>query len=322
LHKNLDLITRTEVQFKAFQHKIVYSKPIFLIGSCFADNIKSKLAYHQFSVKANPFGTVYNPVSIANQMSNIILKGNCDLSRIVQRDELFYHLDYHSSFFAKKNDALLLLLNQQIDESHLVLQKSSHIFITLGTAWVYSYQNDHKVVANCQKMPAHLFSKHLLSMEEIVESLQQIIDLISAFNPTAQIFFTVSPVRHTKDGLEENNRSKARLLESIHQVINHVSTHYLPIYEVMMDDLRDYRYYQEDMIHPSDVAIKYIWNKLVDAFMTKETQQLMYLAGKIQAMKLHKPFDKDGASYQSHVQKTEQMQKEWLKSIKTVNEKA
>ncbi len=320
--KNLDLITRTEVQFKAFQHKIVYSKPIFLIGSCFADNIKSKLAYHQFSVKANPFGTVYNPVSIANQMSTIIQKGNCDLSRIVQRDDLFYHMDYHSSFFAKTNDELALLLHQQIDESHVVLQKASHIFITLGTAWVYSYQKDQKVVANCQKMSANLFTKHLLSIDELTNALHWIVDLISDFNPTAQIFFTVSPVRHIKDGLEENNRSKARLLESIHQVINHDSTHYLPIYEVMMDDLRDYRYYQEDMIHPSDVAIKYIWNKLVDAFMTKETQQLMNQAGKIQAMKLHKPFDKDGASYQSHVQKTEKMQEEWLQLIKTVNEKA
>jgi hypothetical protein len=307
------LVTRTEVNFQEFSQKIDYANPVFLIGSCFSDNIGGLLKYHQFSCISNPFGTVYNPISIAHQVRTIVDQTSIDSNRFVHRDENVYHLDFHSEIFDKTESGFSSNVSKRAHESYATLKNASHVFITLGTAWVYTWQKDHQIVANCQKLSNSEFNKKLLTIEEITEGLNENIDHIRSINPEAHIIFTISPVRHIKDGIVENTRSKSRLIESVHQIVDQEKNHYLPVYEMVMDDLRDYRYYKEDMIHPSDVAIKYIWEKLTAAIFSKTTQEQMKLAAKIQSMKVHKPFDENGSAYQRHLVKIAEMEIEWNK---------
>lgn len=291
-----------------------------LLGSCFVENIGSKLDYYKFQNLQNPFGILFHPLAIESFISNVINKKKYTEKDLFFLNERWHCFDTHSKLSSQSKDGLLNNLNTQIDNSQKQINKSSHIIMTLGTAWAYRYIETNKIVSNCHKVPHNKFLKELFTVDEIVESLQSIVALIRRVNKSISILFTVSPIRHLKDGFLENTQSKANLISAVHQVVesrNHI--YYFPSYEIMMDELRDYRFYTEDMIHPNITAINYIWEKFKYIWISENAYQTMDLVETIQRGLSHKPFNPESDAHQKFlknlIEKQKQLQKE-LPSIK------
>ena len=259
----------TSVDITPSVKKISYSDKILLLGSCFADNIGAKFGEHYFQTTVNPYGTLYNPASIAKALSGVV---NREMGiGIVQHNGLWHSFSHHGSFSRTDKEDLVRACEQSRVQLCVALQQATTVMVTFGTAWVYEYEGE--VVANCHKLPANQFVRRHLTVNEIVAMWQPIIDAM----PDKHWIFTVSPIRHIKDGLHENQLSKAVLLQSIELLseLSIANCSYFPSYEIMLDELRDYRFYAEDMVHPSTVAVDYIWQRLVDAYMTADTQNEM-----------------------------------------------
>lgn len=291
-------------------NQIDYQSKLVLLGSCFAEHMAEKLEYFKFQNTINPFGIIFNPVSI----EKIILKS---LNKIYYTDaDVFFHNDQwqcyevHSKLSHSAKDELINELNSLIDLTHSQLHNASHIIITLGTAWAYKLNETNQIVANCHKVPQSNFTKVLLSIEDISASLYRIVDSIQSINPNVKFIFTVSPVRHIKDGFVENNVSKAHLISSIYKVLQipplGVRGHYFPSFELMMDELRDYRFYTDDMLHPNQTAINYIWEKFKDVWMHPEAFKTMTLVDTIQKGLQHKPFNPQTQAYQAFIKDLEE----------------
>ena len=249
----------TSVDIVPAVRQIGYGDKILLLGSCFADNIGAKFAEHYFQATINPFGTLYNPASIAAAITNV---GN---SQLVEHNGLWHSMMHHGAFSDKDKEQLIARCEQSRALLQRALMEASTVVVTFGTAWVYEMEG--QVVANCHKLPANRFTRRCLTVNEIVEMWQPIV----ASMPDKHWIFTVSPIRHVKDGLHANQISKAILLQAVDQL----GQSYFPSYEIMMDELRDYRFYAEDMVHPSAVAVEYIWQRFVDTYMNKDTQSEM-----------------------------------------------
>ena len=249
----------TSVDIVPAVRQIGYGDKILLLGSCFADNIGAKFAEHYFQATINPFGTLYNPASIAAAITNV---GN---SQLVEHNGLWHSMMHHGAFSDKDKEQLIARCEQSRALLQRALMEASTVVVTFGTAWVYEMEG--QVVANCHKLPANRFTRRCLTVDEIVEMWQPIV----ASMPDKHWIFTVSPIRHVKDGLHANQISKAILLQAVDQL----GQSYFPSYEIMMDELRDYRFYAEDMVHPSAVAVEYIWQRFVDTYMNKDTQTEM-----------------------------------------------
>lgn len=249
--------------------KISYSDKILLLGSCFADNIGTKFGEYYFPTTVNPFGTMYNPASIASALHTA--QSPHHVSPIIHHNGLWHSFSHHGSFSCASKEQLLNACEKSRAQLREALQHATTVIITFGTAWVYEYEG--QVVSNCHKIPANLFVRRRLTVDDIVSIWQPVL----ASMPDKHWIFTVSPIRHIKDGLHDNQLSKAVLLQSIEQLsqlsIAHCS--YFPSYEIMLDELRDYRFYADDMLHPSSVAVEYIWQRFVDAYMTADTQNEM-----------------------------------------------
>ena len=249
----------TSVDIAPSARQIGYGDKILLLGSCFADNIGAKFSEHYFQATVNPFGTLYNPASIAAAITNV---GN---SQLVEHNGLWHSMMHHGAFSDKDKEEVLTRCEQSRALLQRALMEASTVVVTFGTAWVYEMEG--LVVANCHKLPANRFTRRCLTVDEIVEMWQPIV----ASMPDKHWIFTVSPIRHVKDGLHANQISKAILLQAVDQL----GQSYFPSYEIMMDELRDYRFYAEDMVHPSAVAVEYIWQRFVDTYMNKDTQSEM-----------------------------------------------
>ncbi len=248
---------------------IGYADKVLLLGSCFADNVAAKMEEYYFQVTANPFGTLYNPVSIANAL---MLQ---EVPELVEYGGLWHSMYHHGECSAADKDAAIGRCRESIRVLQTAFRKASVVIVTFGTAWVYEYGGE--VAANCHKMPANLFARRRLGVEETVRVWQPIV----AAHPDKHFIFTVSPIRHIKDGLHENQLSKSTLLLAVEQIMSACSEGagracYFPSYEIMMDELRDYRFYADDMVHPTPLAVNYIWERFVEIYMTKETQQEMH----------------------------------------------
>ena len=264
----------TSVDIAPSEKKIAYNDKIMLLGSCFADNIGAKFGEHYFQTTVNPFGTLYNPASIARVLSGVV-KREMALD-IVQHNGLWHSMMHHGSFSHPDKDMLMARCEESQTLLCTALQEANTIIVTFGTSWVYKM--DGMVVANCHKMPAERFDRYCMSAGDIIDSWLPLLNRI----PNKHWIFTVSPIRHIKDGLHANHLSKANLLHAIDVLIanardfNPTSTYsYFPSYEIMLDELRDYRFYAEDMIHPSQVAVDYIWQRFVDTYMTADTKNEM-----------------------------------------------
>ena len=266
-----DLLTKVVVPNSG--RKIGYDDKLLLLGSCFADNIGEKFGAHYFQMLSNPYGTLYNPASIAAILSPIA-NSQSPISNlpIIEWGGLWHSMLHHGSFSHPNRAEVVLRCEQSRKLLHAFLQEATVVIVTFGTAWVYEY--DGKVVSNCHKMPANQFVRRRLTMEEIVAMWQPII----ASMPDKHWIFTVSPIRHIKDGLHENQLSKAILLQAVEELVNKANSDkvgYFPSYEILLDELRDYRFFAEDMVHPSPVAVEYIWQRFVDTYMTADTQNEM-----------------------------------------------
>ena len=288
----------TSVDITPSVKKINYSDKILLLGSCFADNIGAKFGEHYFQTTVNPYGTLYNPASIAKALSGVV---NREMGiGIVQHNGLWHSFSHHGSFSRTDKEDLVRACEQSRVQLCVALQQATTVMVTFGTAWVYEYEGE--VVANCHKLPANQFVRRRLTVNEILAMWQPIIDAM----PDKHWIFTVSPIRHIKDGLHENQLSKAVLLQSIEQLskLSIANCSYFPSYEIMLDELRDYRFYAEDMVHPSTVAVDYIWQRLVDAYMTADTQNEMRILHQLWRDRHHRflhPESDEAQSFQEKI---------------------
>jgi hypothetical protein len=289
---------RTIIDIPKSESKIHHNQGIMLMGSCFSGSIGQKLAGYKFPVNINPFGVLYNPASISKSLQ--ILMGNKaftdgDLHFANERWFSFYH---HSDFSHQDKNQCLQLINTQISASNNFLRNARYLIITLGTAYVFKRKQNGQVVSNCHKLPASEFIRNKLSVEEIASELQAMLAILNQFNPTIEVIFTLSPIRHWKDGAHGNQLSKAALLLAVEHIIEMNSNcSYFPSYEIMMDELRDYRFYDADMLHISDVAVDYIFELFAGCYFSEETKKLNQEIDKIVKASKHKVFNPMSESY-------------------------
>ena len=306
---------QTQIQLiKESRNLINYNSKIVLLGSCFSENIGNQLDYYKFQTTQNPFGILFHPIAIENLITNAINEKKYTENDVFFNNEQYHSFDTHSSLSANNERDFLDNLNSSIKSTRKTLEEASHIIITLGTSWVYRYIESDQIVANCHKVPQKKFLKEILSVDTISESLENIILLIKSINKNASILFTVSPVRHIKDGFIENSQSKSHLITAIHQVIDKRKyNYYFPSYEIMMDELRDYRFYAEDMIHPNKTTINYIWEKFMSTWFDVSTNSTMKEIDIIQKGMLHKPFNPNS---EKHLQFLENLEQKKLKIMR------
>ncbi len=300
----------TKVNILLSDFKIAHQSPILLLGSCFAQNIGNKLNKSKFNTITNPFGIIYNPISVIKELQRIANKKLYVKKNLTQFHDKWISFDHHGSFSSPNQEECLAKINDAIIKSYLHLKKTNTIFITFGTAWVYEYKN-FGIVANCHKIPSAKFIKRLLSVKEILIAFNNVKEALKDFN----IIFTVSPIRHVKDGLHENNLSKSVL----HLVIKNITEqnkncYYFPAYELIIDELRDYRFFKDDLIHPSEMAINYIWESFLSTYCNEETIEIINEIQKVKQAVNHKPFNFKSKEHQQFI--TQQ-----LKTIEEISAK-
>ncbi|WP_281323717.1 GSCFA domain-containing protein [Flavobacterium sp. IMCC34518] len=283
---------------------IDYNSKIVSLGSCFAENMGDKFQYFKFQSTTNPFGIIFNPVSIEKIMDRVIN----DL--LFTEEDIFFHnerwhcFEVHSDLSHANQEELLVNLNQILEETKKQLQEATHVIITYGTSWVYRNIDKNAIMANCHKVPQKQFVKELLSVKTIQESIDHTISLIRGINSNCNFIFTISPVRHLKDGFIENQVSKAHLITAVYDILKESAVvppsgarGLFPSYEIMMDELRDYRFYAEDMIHPSQVAIDYIWEKFKKSTIAETAYDTMEIVESIQKSLSHRSFNPNSESH-------------------------
>jgi len=279
---------------------IDYNSKLLLIGSCFSENIGSEFDYFKFQNTINPFGILFHPKAIEALIVNVIEEKEFTEQDIFFHNEQWHCFDAHSLLSNTSKEVLLQQLNERITATKTQLQEVSHIIITLGTSWVYNHIANDKTVANCHKVPQKEFEKQILSVDTILQSLENIEKSIRRLNKKASVIFTVSPVRHIKDGFVENTQSKAHLITAIHQfLVKNPQNYYFPSYEIMMDELRDYRFYKGDMLHPNEIAVNYIWERFKQTWISPKAEVTMKEVAVIQKGLRHKPFN---PSSKAHLQ--------------------
>jgi hypothetical protein len=288
---------------KQTRNLIDYNARILLLGSCFSENIGNKLNYFKFQQLQNPFGILFHPKAIEQFITNVINGKTFTKEDLVYQNERYHSFNAHSSLSEVDENMILNNLNSQISTTQNFLENTTHLIITLGTAWVYRFIETDKIVTNCHKVPQKKFLKELLDITEITNSLETIVSLMNSINPNITILFTVSPVRHLKDGFMQNTQSKSHLISAIHEVVNvRKNVHYFPSYEIMMDELRDYRFYAEDMIHPNKTAIKYIWQRFIEVWLAENMTSTLKEVDIIQKGIAHKPFNATSEEHKEFLQ--------------------
>ena len=289
---------RTIIPISKVNTSITYHSSIVSLGSCFAVNMGEKFAYYKFPITLNPFGILFHPLAIENIITRALQSIPYAAEDFFLHNELWHSFDFHSDMSHISLKESISLANRQQTLLYDTLHRANFCFLTLGTAWVYIYNSTDRIVANCHKLPQQHFSKRLLSAEEIGESLTRIAQLLKQINPSMQLVITISPVRHIKDGFLENQVSKSQLFSALYPLITSGYYTYFPAYELLLDELRDYRFYANDMVHPSEMAINYIWERLVATYIDTATQMDMKQAESIQKALLHRPFKPDTEKHQ------------------------
>ncbi|GHB78352.1 GSCFA domain-containing protein [Persicitalea jodogahamensis] len=293
----------TEVSVLPLDWQISHQTEVFTIGSCFAEVLGNQLIDNKFPVLSNPFGTIFNPYSIAKVLT-MALDGKYPNEELYTQnsDGIWRHYDFHSSFLGNSQEELADKLLDTLAKVREFLQSTEVLVVTFGTAYVYRYRSNLSLVANCHKTPQSAFVKELLGYEQLQNTWG---DLIRRLRTSRKVILTVSPVRHTRDTLSLNQVSKAVLRLLCHRLSEqYKNVSYFPSYEIMMDELRDYRFYKEDLIHPSALAEKLIFQKFSDAYISEESRGTMESWQAVQKMIAHRPFQNQTSSYQTHLQAT------------------
>jgi hypothetical protein len=311
----------TQISLSKSPNPIDYQSKIIALGSCFAANMGAKFDYFKFQHTTNPFGIIFNPVSIAKIVYRVVKPHFFTEKDIFFHNESWHCFEVHSELSNPNKELFLATLNELVLLTHKQIQEATHCIITLGTSWVYRHIETNEIVSNCHKIPQKKFTKEFLSIAEIEKSLEQITTEIQTVNLNCHFIFTISPVRHIKDGFIENQRSKAHLISATHQIIhNHLSiVNYFPSYEIMMDELRDYRFYAEDMLHPNQTAIDYIWIKFFENFVDEKEFATMQQICAIQKAIQHKPFNPDSESHRQFLLKIEEKVSQLQKKLPFLN---
>jgi len=312
----------THINILPSPKKIDYKSKILSFGSCFSENIGKKLQRAYFQIDINPFGVLFNPASIAQNIDLLIEKKFFEEKDLSKNGSLYFSFDFDTSFSATSAEQCLKTINQRFTSTAIVLQNADLLFITFGTAWIFELKSTGKTVANCHKLPAENFTRRRLTVDKIVFIYKKLFLKLKNINPNLHIILTVSPIRHSKDGFHENNLSKAILLlaaEQLEKEFENVS--YFPAYEIVMDELRDYRFYAADMLHPSESAVNYIWEKFSDTFFTSQTKEIVTLAQQIAADDEHRSMFADSAEYANFLKIKEKRKSELLIKIKNFDKK-
>jgi hypothetical protein len=270
-----------------------------LLGSCFAESMGKKFDYFKFQNTTNPFGIIFNPVSLAKLIERSAQKEYFTEEDIFFHNDLWQCYEVHSELSHPDKETFLSNLNSIVELTHRHIGSLTHCIITLGTSWVYRNIETNVIVANCHKVPQKQFVKELLSPEIIAQSIESILFTISVVNPNCNFVFTVSPVRHIKDGFAENTLSKSHLISALHKTITHLPSpiSYFPAYEILMDELRDYRFYAEDLLHPNQTAIDYIWIQFFENYISESEFGLMNEICEVQRALKHRPFNPNTESH-------------------------
>ncbi len=309
----MEFVTKVDIPLSDLS--ISYRHKILMLGSCFIENVGKILIDNKFDSMLNPFGVLYNPSSIAEALRILSESKTFTREDIFNSRGLYHSFHFHSSFSDMDESTFLRRINDQVEQARIVLQQTDILFITFGTAYVFHSIEKDMIVGNCHKLPASEFDRYRLPTDHIVTEWHELIESLREKNPSLKILFTVSPIRHFKDGAHENQLSKSTLLLAIDRLIQqNKDLYYFPSYEIVLDELRDYRFYSEDMVHPSTTAIKYIWERFQQAFMEKETLATQEEWKKIALAINHRPLNESGSEYKSFLRQT-------LLKLKTFNDK-
>ena len=296
---------RTELSPTLEESKIDHLSRILTIGSCFSDSIGNKLKENKFLTLINPFGAVYNPVSIHELLTHACAQTYPPKSAQVSHQGLYFNYQFHSKFFDEQEAELSRKIREAIDGCHQFIKDSSVLIITYGTAFVYQRNDTNEIVANCHKVPDMQFTRRLLDVEEIISSFGFLHKILKTHLPVENIVLTVSPVRHLTDTLELNSLSKSTLRVACQKIVDQFpTTGYFPSYEIMMDDLRDYRFYKADMIHPTEQAEDYIWEKFSQTYFSKSTLGFLKQWDGLNKAIAHRPLHANSSSHKAFLKET------------------
>lgn len=294
---------RTPLSSQKNHHDIRHQDRILSLGSCFAEHIGERLQQNKFSTIVNPFGILYNPISISQSLHCLLGESLFSDKDLFQHQDIWHSFAHHGRFSNADQATCLSEINQQLISGRAQLKQCKYLLLTLGTAHVFQYKKTNEVVANCHKLPNADFNRIRLSLAEISSSLSIVLDQLHQVLPDLQIIVSVSPVRHLRDGHLENQRSKSSLLLALTKMVEQFNfVHYFPSYELLLDDLRDYRFYKEDMIHPNETAINYIWDFFAATYFNPTTTKLISKIKKIRKASQHRPLRPSTAAHQQFVQ--------------------
>ena len=283
---------RTVIDTPQSSFQIDHQRKLLLMGSCFAENIGETLEKYKFPITYNPFGIIYNPISVKNSLELLIKQKKFTKTNLIQTSGLWTSFSHHSKFSSSNLNECLEIINNSIISSSNHLKNTDYLFITFGSSYVYKYKKTGKIVSNCHKIPAKEFERYRLSVSEIIKEYDQLIKKLRSYNKKLKLIFTVSPIRHWKDGAIDNQISKSILLVAIDELKSkHNHVEYFPAYEIMMDELRDYRFYAVDMLHPSQTAINFIWEKFKETYINEKSYNILNDLNKLNSAIDHRPFN-------------------------------
>lgn len=292
------------IHIKKLEPPVSYEDRILLMGSCFTEHIGGFLAAHKFNTLQNPNGIVFEPQMLCQSIQDYMDRKKYSETDLVFENERWHSWDHHSLFSDSSKEKVLENINSSCEKAHDFLKKTDWLVITFGTSFCYKLKAQNRIVANCHKLPTTHFEKHLSTIEETVTAMDTMLYRLFHFNPKLKIIFTVSPVRHVRDGLVENNRSKARLLEAVHHIVQKFEKlYYFPSYEIVIDVLRDHRFYDIDLVHPNYAATEFVLEKFCENCMVKKSRNLLEEIKEIIIAKNHKPFHAASAQHQQFREK-------------------
>ncbi|MDO5665221.1 MAG: GSCFA domain-containing protein [Bacteroidia bacterium] len=297
---------RTQVIIPKSNFSIDHSTKMMLLGSCFSENIGVKLLRNKFQVKVNPFGIVYNPLSVASVVKRVLSNNNFDETDLVFHNDVYQSFLHHGVFSHPDKSICLKNISESFVNAAEFIRKTDIFLITFGTAYVYKLKSTEEIVGNCHKFPSDTFTRERLSVEEIVDEWEEIIKTVLSINPDTKFIFTISPIRHWKDGAHENQISKSILHLAIDNLQKKfaLSLSYFPAFEILLDELRDYRFFADDMMHPSSVAIDYIWERFCETYFSEKTIIINSEWERISQSLNHRPLNEQTENYHRFLEQT------------------
>lgn len=297
----------TPIDFPKPHFTFSYRQPILLMGSCFADAVGERMKQQRFPVDVNPFGTLYNPASVARGLRRLLAPKPYEADELFEQEGLFHSFDHHSRFSKGSAEECLKEMNESLSRSADLLSQASRLVITFGTAWVFRLKGEeNRIVSNCHKLPADLFIRERMDVDSIVSLWTETLTALWEKYPDVKVLFTVSPIRHLADGAHGNQLSKSTLLLATDTIIKTFPerTDYFPAFELFMDELRDYRFYAADMVHPSALAADYVWERFAAHYLDKESGELLTEIQEIGKALAHRPFHPESEAYKKFMFQT------------------